>query len=516
MWAYPEIEFLGDIITYHARRRPDGMALACGAESLTWAQLDARANKVANGLRERLGPGEKRVGFLGRNSIPFFEVLFGVAKAGMTFAPLNWRLAQAEINAIVDLLQPDLMICDPQTRALGEGCRGAGTEFPVLCFGEDYDTLLSRADASRPDTNILCHDTAVQLYTSGTTGTPKGVELTHIGIAMMRLCEHFEPALKWTPDDVYLFVMPNFHLAGLSLVIQSLYNGSPVAMLPAFEPASVLNAIHHQRPSIMLMVPAMIQMLLDHPDSKTTDFSSLRLCMYAGSPIGINLIKRALVEMNCRFMQFYGATETGGAATLLRPDEHDLDSEIKLKSCGRPVPLLGIRIVDPAGCDLPAGQVGEVVIRSPALFKGYWRNDALTKQVKKDGWYWTGDAGFVDKDGMYYIVDRIKDMIVSGGENIYSAEVEQALNTHPSVKQCAVIGVPDPKWGETVKAFIVLKEDCSSFTDELIAHCRGLIAGFKVPRSIEFVDALPQSPTGKVLKRELRRAYWDGRDRAVG
>ena len=332
----------------------------------------------------------------------------------------------------------------------------------------------------------------------------------------MRMSEHFEPALRWTEEDVYLFTMPNFHLAGLSLVVQGLYNGSRIEILTLFEPGSVLKAINEHAPSIMLVVPAMIQMLLDHPDAATTKFSSLRLCMYAGSPIGLNLIKRALVEMRCDFMQFYGATETGGALTLLRPHEHDLENESKLRACGRPMPLVEMRIVDPSGKELGAGEIGELMARTPAVFKGYWRNPELTAQVKERGWYRTGDAGYRDEDGLYYVVDRVKDMIVSGGENIYCAEIEQALHRHPAVKQAAVIGIPDAKWGETVKAYVILRDGLAATAEELVEHCRGLIAGYKVPRAVEMTATLPVSPTGKVLKRELRQKYWDGRDRKIG
>jgi len=238
--------------------------------------------------------------------------------------------------------------------------------------------------------------------------------------------------------------------------------------------------------------------------------------MYAGSPINATLLRRALVEMKCEFIQFYGATESSGALTILRPVQHDLVEEQKLRSCGTPLPLIEIRVTGPDGEAVPDGEIGEFNVRSPTLFRGYRNQPAATRAVLSKGWYRTGDAGYRDpKDGLLYIVDRVKDMIVSGGENIYSAEVEQAVQKHPAVSMCAVIGAPDARWGEKVVAFIVLKQGAVLTADELIAHSRTLIAGFKVPKDVRFVESLPISPAGKVLKRTLRDEVWKGQDRAV-
>jgi acyl-CoA synthetase (AMP-forming)/AMP-acid ligase II len=255
-------------------------------------------------------------------------------------------------------------------------------------------------------------------------------------------------------------------------------------------------------------------MLLDNPESATTDFSSLRLTLYAGSPISLGLIKRAIANMPCKFMQFYGSTEAGGASSILRPDEHDLNDEAKLQSCGRPLPLVEFRIVDAEGNEVSDGVPGELLIRQPAITKGYWQQPETTASALQNGWYRSGDIVRRDAEGLYYIVDRAKDMIVSGGENIYSAEVENVLSTHPDVAGVAVIGVPDLRWGEAVKAIVIAKED-GAIPDDLIAWCRERLAAYKVPKSVDFVDAFPLVPSGKVSKKDLRAIYWGNEGRSV-
>jgi acyl-CoA synthetase (AMP-forming)/AMP-acid ligase II len=333
----------------------------------------------------------------------------------------------------------------------------------------------------------------------------------------MRLCESLEPAMQVRADDVLLMVMPNFHLLGTSLPIQALYHGATVSILPMMEPGKLLGLIQSDRPSILVLAPTVIQMILDHPAAKTTDFSPVRLTMYAGSPINAQLLKRALVEMSCKFMQFYGATESLGAITILRPEQHDMVNEEKLKACGTLLPLMEMKIVDDKGNELPDGQIGEFLLRSPAMFTSYRNQAEATAAVLRDGWYHTGDAGRRDpNDGLLYIVDRVKDMIVTGGENVYSAEVEQALQKHPAVAMSAVVGAPDARWGEKVVAIVVLKKGMTATADDINQHCRGLIAGFKVPKQIDFAEALPISPTGKILKRVLRDTLWQGQGRTVG
>ena len=523
MWHHADIHAVPDIVRHNAAISPDKTALIQGARTETFAALDLATNRLANAILSRKLPFEPVIAFIGKNSIPFFEVLFGATKAGCAMLPLNWRLAAAELVTILDDARPTIVFVDEEFAPLIRATEAVSSaRFETVMFSSASEGASGleawSADFSTTDPLIPSQplDVALLMYTSGTTGTPKGVELTHQGLNYMRLCESLEPELQWRNDDCLMMVMPNFHLLGAGIPLQSLYNGSKVSILPVLEPGKLLARIQSDRPTIIVLAPTVIQMMLDHPAAAATDFSSLRYVMYAGSPINATLLRRALVEMKCEFIQFYGATESSGALTILRPVQHDLVEEQKLRSCGTPLPLIEIRVTGPDGEAVPDGEIGEFNVRSPTLFRGYRNQPAATRAVLSKGWFRTGDAGYRDpKDGLLYIVDRVKDMIVSGGENIYSAEVEQAVQKHPAVSMCAVIGAPDARWGEKVVAFIVLKQGAVLTADELIAHSRTLIAGFKVPKDVRFVESLPISPAGKVLKRTLRDEVWKGQDRAV-
>ena len=511
MWLHYEIKNLADIPRHYGRTTPDRPALIDGLGRRSWKQLDEVSNRIANGLiGADIQPGQ-HVGFFGKNSARYFELLFGINKAGAAIVPLNWRLAAPEVAVVIDDAQCPLVFVDREYVELLASVEKLCTQkFRTVVFDStrvepgDFERWLETCSVEDPRRRIHPDDTAMLIYTSGTTGKPKGVQLTHGGLDRMRLSEHLEPAYEWREGDVMLTVMPVFHLVGTGLSVQALYNGAAVSLLPALEPGNMLKLIARDRPTICALVPTAIQMVLDHPDSKTADYSSLRLIMYAGSAISSTLLKRALSEMKCRFMQFYGATESSGALTLLRPEQHDVNDEARLRSCGTPLPLTEVKIVDGDGKEVPDGSNGEFWVRMPNLFGGYWNQPEATAAVMQDGWYKTGDAGFRDKDGLLYIVDRVKDMIITGGENVYSAEVEQALAKHPAVRQCAVIGVPDAKWGERVTAVIIPVAGATPTPEEIIAHCRGLIAGYKVPKEVRFMEALPMTATGKILKRAVR------------
>jgi acyl-CoA synthetase (AMP-forming)/AMP-acid ligase II len=518
MWKYPEIRTLGDFPSYYARHDPHRAALKTADREVSFSELERVANRIGHFLLSEGAVENELVGFLGKNSLDFYVSLFGCAKTRAGFVVLNWRLSAPELMAQIKDSETTLVFVERDMMTLWEdACRLLDSSPKALWFDADspVESLVEGYPDERPEIWVSEDDTAIQLYTSGTTGQPKGVMLSHGGINRMRLCEHLEPAYYWRSGDSFVNPLPNFHLLHLGIALQCLYNGVAITVVRQFDPALVLKTVAQLRPTLMTLTPTMLQMLLDHPDAAGTDFSSLRLVLYAGSPISLGLIKRAIGSMPCKFMQFYGSTESGGAASILRPDEHDLSDHAKLQSCGRPLPLIEFKIVNAHGDLVPDGEPGELLIRAPSITKGYWRQPAMTAAVLKDGWYRSGDIARRDSDGLYYIVDRAKDMIVSGGENIYSAEIENVLSTHPAVAAVAVIGIPDPRWGEAVKAIVIPRVGYTASAEDLIAHCRAKLSSFKVPKSIDFTQSFPLVPSGKVSKKDLRARYWEGHGRGV-
>jgi len=518
MWVYPEVRTLGEISAYWARHDPDRAAFRWAGRTIDFKTFESVANQVAHWLVAEGAQPHDRLGFFGRNSADLYFAMFGSAKTRACFTPLNWRLSMPEIAELnndsgvrLAVVERDLL---PQWEA---ACHAAGVQ-PKTEVIDPEATLEARVSgfaADRPQLWVSEEDAAIQIYTSGTTGRPKGVMLTHGGFNRMRLCEHLEPAYDWRPGDSFICALPNFHLLHIGIAVQCLYNGVSVTPLAQFDPPRMLEAIQRDRPTLLTLTPTMIQMLLDHPAAETTDFSSLRLTLYAGSPISLGLIKRAIEKMPCQFMQFYGATEANGAFSILRPEEHDLTGEHRLQSCGRPLPLIEFKVVASGGELAPDGEPGELVVRSPAITAGYWRQPEATAAAIVDGWYRTGDVAWRDKDGVYFIVDRVKDMIVTGGENVYSAEVENVLSTHPSVAAVAVIGVPDARWGEAVKAIVVRKPGEACSEEDLLAYCRARLAAYKNPKSIDYAESLPLVSSGKVSKKDLRARYWTGEHRRI-
>ncbi|MDX9787800.1 MAG: AMP-binding protein [Desulfobacterales bacterium] len=511
MWIYPEIKTLADVPTYHAKHRGDEKVFLMADRSITYNEWERESNRIANALIEKKVPRYSRIGFIGKNSEFYFYVFFGAVKAGSAFLPLNWRLTPAELVVILEDSAIPVLFADIEYKGTVEKILASSSlKFDVVYINpeekrpEELEQWIASADSTRPKVDINNEDVAFQLYTSGTTGVPKGVELSVEGVNFWFLLLELEPALDHTTKDVTLFVAPNFHLLQIHFGLVALYNGAKLSIVPEVRIDKVIEAIARDRVTLLILAPVMIGMLLDAPNHQPDDFSSLKMVVYAGAPIGLTLLQRALKEMKCEFMQFYGTTEIGGGVTLLRPKEHDLENEEKLKSCGRPLPFTTIKVMDFNGCEAGVGQPGEWWVRIPTLFKKYYNQPELTAEVLIDGWYNTGDVGYYDEEGFYYLVDRTKDMIISGGENIYSIEVEQALLKHPAVQNVAVIGVPHEKWGEAVKALVVLKAGATATPEELIAHCRELIAGYKIPKSYAFLDTLPTSPAGKVLKKLLR------------
>jgi long-chain acyl-CoA synthetase len=521
----PEIASLADIARVHRELRPDAPALIAGDRTVTYAEFDARTSQVAQAMRAAGVRRGDRVAFLDRNSIEFFEVMFGLAKLGAIGVPLNWRLAAPELAQIladagVRVIVVGAEFADRIEAALDAPADRITTVAAVVAIGEHprrprYDDWLAAHPPTDPGERPAPDDVAVLAYTSGTTGTPKGVMLTHTNYLSKarRILGHW----RFRDDTVSLAVMPLFHQAGFGWAMIGLYVGCPTVVLRDVDPVAVLDSIERHRVTGMLVVPAVIQMLLRTPELDSVDLSSLRTLVYGASPISEDVLVKAMQRFDCEFLGVYGMTESTGSITQLDGADHDpVGRPGLLRSCGRPYPWVEVRVVGPDGRDVPDGEVGELWTRSAQNMAGYWNNPAATAAaITPDGWLRTGDAGRRDADGYLYLYDRVKDMIVSGAENVYPAEVENVLMSHPAVADVAVIGVPDERWGEAVKAIVVAAPGTAPTEAELIAFARTRLAGYKLPKSIDFVTELPRNPSGKLLKRQLREPYWKNVDRRI-
>jgi acyl-CoA synthetase (AMP-forming)/AMP-acid ligase II len=507
-WRFGKIENIADIPAYWAARTPNAIALIDGERRCSYAELDARANCIANRLLQNdIGSGSI-VGFIGKNAIEFWEMWFGASKANCALAPFNWRCTADELSAIIGEAQPAVLIAGPEFAETMETVKErCGQTYAVVRFGAGdggFDAWLGAADAAPPAVRVDPDAIALLSYTSGTTGLPKGVMATQAAFGWSFLCGALEPGMAWLDDDVMLMSMPNFHLGGSWVSIAALYHGKTLSLLPSFDPAACIEAFARDRVTVASLVPAAIQMLLDHPGVTPDSFGSLRSIMYFGSPIGAATMVRAIGTMGCALSQFYGTTESY-FLTILRNEVHLSGDPARLASCGTPLPLVSIEVRDDRGMALAPGNVGLVHVRTPMMFAGYRnRPDATADVLDGDGWYATGDLGRLDADGFLTIVDRAKDMIISGGENVYSTEVELALVKLPGIRMCAVVGMPDAKWGERVVAAVMIDAQSGLTAEAVIAHCRTLIAGYKVPKQVVLRDALPLTPTGKVRKAALR------------
>ena len=508
-------ETLADIIRRSAAAWPDRTAIVSGGGSTSYAALEMAASQVANGLLAEGCARQERVAILTRNSVEFCEIMLGCLKAGTVALPLNWRLAAPEIAYILQHAQARVLFCAAEFLNVAEGAaeRLIVVEDP-LGGADDYDRWRDAQAVGDPEAHVLATDVALQMYTSGTTGLPKGVQLTHEGyLAALSIVRSFAWG-RLEPDDVVLTPAPFFHVNGVNPVLRTFAAGGKVLAPPQFEAAEILDLIEAHRVTRATLAPAMIQACLEAVGGRERDLSSLEVISYGGSPISERVLHEAQRLIGGQFVQMYGLTETSGPLTFLEPEDHD-PARGRLLSCGRAGPGVELAVTAPDGTPAPAGEVGEVRVRAKALMKGYWRDEEATAAVLVDGWFRTGDAGCLDEAGYLHIRDRVKDMIVSGGENIYPAEVENAIFSHPAVADVAVIGVPDAKWGEAVKALVVRKAATEVSEAQLIAHARAQIAGYKLPKSITWIDEIPRNPSGKILRRRLREPFWTGATRNV-
>lgn len=503
--------------------------------TVTWSEHYARACTVAHALTgEGAGPGS-RVGFLDRNGLEYFEVLFGGALVGAVNVAVNWRLSPPEMGAVIDDSRAEILVIHPQfLPCLAAMPSGLPSVRRVVVLGDPksdseiggasdlarragYEDWLADRPDSDPGYEAAPEEVSLQLYTSGTTGLPKGVMLTNGNMA--QALGGANETFGISESTVSLVAMPLFHIGGSGWALAGMSRGGLSVLLREMDPAKLLELVETERITHAFLVPAVLMLLLSTPGIEQRDLSSLDTIFYGASPISEDVLVRCLDVIGCRFSQVYGMTETTGAIVRLDPADHDPRGPRKhlLRAAGKPLPGVELRIVDPeSGADVPAGEVGELWTRSAYNMLGYWEKPEDTARTIVDGgWLRTGDAGYVDADGYVYLHDRIKDMIVSGGENVYPAEVENVLLSHPKVADAAVIGVPDPTWGETVKAIVVVAAGSDVDGAELIGFCREHLAHYKCPTSVDFAESLPRNPSGKILKRELREPYWKDSDRRV-
>jgi acyl-CoA synthetase (AMP-forming)/AMP-acid ligase II len=505
-WRFREIRNVADVARYWGNDSPAKCALSDSTRTRTWAALDGRSNAIANRLKDSgIGRGSP-IGFLGKNSIEFFEIWFGVTKAGAAMTPFNWRSAVEELVGVIHDAGPPLIFVSEEFHGTLKTIQERGSHnFIIVPFGDmqPLDAWLAGAPDTDPGVALSPTDIALISYTSGTTGQPKGVMTSHEAFAYSFLSGSLEPTMSARDNDVMLVSMPNFHLGGSWISLSALYQGAMLSIIPAFEPATFLAAAQRDGATIAALVPTAIQLLILEPTLSRTDLRTLRTIMYFGSSAGSDLLHRAAEMLSCTLCQCYGTTESWIISML--DHREDLPGHPdRLASCGRPLPLVNVKIAVADGAEVSIGSVGEILVRSPEALSGYRNRPEEMAESMRGGWYHTGDLGRFDEDGFLYLIDRANDMIISGGENIYSIEIEQALAKLPGIAACAVVGLPDLKWGERTVAAVVLKPSVQLSATDVTDHCRRLIAGYKVPKEVRFLPALPLTSLGKIRKNILR------------
>lgn len=506
------------------QQHPDRIAVRWGDKTRTFGEFAERVARFAGAL-QKLGvkPGD-RVAMLSLNSERYLEYQMAVPWAGAVLNPCNIRWSPAELLYSLEDSGSVVLLVDDTFKAMVPQFRRESTTLrEFICCGDGetpegmhgFEALIAQTDPV-PDALRRGEDLAGIFYTGGTTGFPKGVMLSHTNLCSSGLAVRAEGLAR--PGGTYLHAAPMFHLADMGLAFPHWVEGNTHSVVPMFDPARVLETIEQHRVTNLCLVPTMIQMMLDHPSMGKHDLSSLRTVFYGASAVPDALLMRAQKAIpQAEVFQGFGMTELSPVGTIL-PAWYQTEEgrkHGKLGCSGRATFCTEAKIVDGEGNEVVRGTVGEIIVRGPNVMQGYWNKPELTKAALRDGWMYTGDGGRMDAEGFVTVVDRLKDMIKTGGENVFSAEVENALAKHPAVAQTAVIAIPSEQWGEAVHAVVVCAPGQDVTADELIAHCKSLIAGYKSPRSIDFVDALPMSGAGKILKTKLREPFWEGRERAV-
>ena len=506
-----------EFISHWALDRPEKTALTEEDRRITFADLEERTARVAAMLINMgLSKGD-RIAWIGKNSDLYFTLFYGAARLGVVMVPVGWRLAPAEWQFIIN---------DTQAKAVftGRGFDGAldsvKQDIPLV------ENIIDCASATKMigqtaliDFEAAGRDDAVlQLYTSGTTGNPKGAVLSNRNLFALRLNNRDDtvPYLQLADDEVILIAMPCAHIGGTGLGVMAIAAGLPGHVLEEFTPDGFFDSVEQNAITRLFIVPAALQMLINHPRCGTVDYSRLKYILYGAAPIPLELLRQCINMFGTQFIQVYGMTETTGTIICLPPEDHDPAGNKRMRAAGKALPGVELKIADENGNEMAIGEVGELMTRSSNNMVGYWNlPDASRETMNADGWIRTGDAAYMDEDRYVYIHDRVKDMIISGGENVYPAQVESAIYGHPDIMEVAVIGVPHEKWGETVKAVCVPKPGHEIDPESVIAWTRERLAGFKVPSSVDIIEALPRNASGKILRKDLRAPYWQGYDRQV-
>ena len=511
------------IIRKWAVETPEKAAMVFEGSITTWRQLDERSNRIANALAAAGVAKADRVVFIDKNGPAYFEVAFGVAKLNAVLVAANWRLAPPEMIYTINDAQAKVVVVGPDFIPLIEQIASELSTVTKIVVTADhpkwesFDDFVASGANTDPGAPSDWSDVAMQLYTSGTTGLPKGVMLANSNMFTL----YDEVAAHWAFDSesVNMVAMPLFHIGGCGWAMVGMYFGAKSIIVREFVPNVVLDLMVEHQATNAIYVPAMLQFMAMVPGAADRDYSSLRRMVYGASPITNEVLIAAMKVFKVPFVQVYGMTETTGGFTQLSPEDHDPNGPRAhlLRSAGRAYPWVEVKIVSlDTEADCAAGEVGEVWTRSRQNMLGYWNKPEETaKTITSDGWLKTGDAGYLDEEAFLFLTDRVKDMIVSGGENVYPAEVENALASHPAIAEVAVIGVPHERWGETVKAIVVLRQGVAATAPELMAFAKERLAGYKCPTSVDFTDVLPRNPSGKVLKKDLREPFWAGHTRRI-